>query len=43
MEGLVGRMLHKSLAELREIPRAEYLFWIEIIKQYGDGSGVMFK
>ena len=43
MEALVGRMFRKTLDEVREIPRAEFLFWCAVILKYGDGSGVMGK
>ena len=43
MEGMVGRMLHLTLGKVREIPRAEYLFWVAFIIKYGDGSGIIGK
>jgi len=36
-EFLVGRMLGKTLEEVWEIPRVQFLGWIHILKKYGTG------
>ncbi len=37
MEYLVGRLLRKSLAEVRELPKFEFYGWCYILTKYGDG------
>jgi len=40
MEFLVGRVLGKTLSEVREIPRAEFLGWAAMIKKHGINRGL---
>lgn len=37
-EYLVGKTLGRTLKEVREIPRAEFLGWLAIINKHGSGS-----